>query len=53
MLPQAKHKDDDPNESCNICRIGEPWDEQIRRPGVINTKISMILDTNCSSMLLK
>ena len=52
MLPQAKQKDDDPNESCNICRIGEPCDEQIR-PGVINTKISMILDTNCSSMLLK
>jgi hypothetical protein len=53
MLPQAKHKDDDPNESCNICRICEPCDEQIHRPGVINTKISMILDTNCSSMLLK
>ena len=37
MLPQAKQKDDDPNESCNICRIGEPCDEQIR-PGVTNTK---------------
>ena len=55
MLPQAKQKDDDPNESFNICRIGEPWDEQIR-PGVTNTKIYIylwILDTNCSSMLLR
>ena len=52
MLPQAKQKDDDSNESCNICRIDDPCDEQIR-PEVTNTKIYMILDTNFIGMLLK
>ena len=49
-----KQKDDDSNESYNICWIGEPCDEQ-KCPGVTKNKKNIydFLDIYCSSMPLK